>query len=130
MGTALASGATVEDQADPLAALLDILEIRQAALLSYSSGGPVAYSLAARHPSRVLALVAISSVSGPHLLPETGAQSGVVGVPLAVTAKQQGGEATPMHGTGRTPTTRSHGPGNAYRLDGPRPIRCQLGPDS
>jgi pimeloyl-ACP methyl ester carboxylesterase len=72
LGTPLASGATVGDQADLLAALFDTLGIRQAALLSYSSGGPVAYSLAARHPQRVLALVAISSVSGPHVLPETG----------------------------------------------------------
>jgi len=72
LGSPLGSGRTMADQADLLAALLDTLEIRQVALLPYSSGGPVAYSLAARHPERVLALVAISSVSGPHLLPETG----------------------------------------------------------
>jgi pimeloyl-ACP methyl ester carboxylesterase len=72
LGTPLGSGVTVDGQADLLAALLDTLEIRQVALLSYSSGGPVAYSLAARHPERIAALVAISSVSGPHPMPETG----------------------------------------------------------
>lgn len=38
--------------------------------MSYSAGGPVAYSLAARHPGRVLALLAISSLSGPNLMPD------------------------------------------------------------
>ena len=72
LGTPLTSGATVEEQADLLAALLDTLEIRQVALLPYSAGGPVGYSLAARHPGRVLALVALSSLSGPYAMPETG----------------------------------------------------------
>jgi pimeloyl-ACP methyl ester carboxylesterase len=70
LGTPLDSGATVDGQADLLAALLDALQITQVALLSYSAGGPVAYSLAARHPERVLAIVAISSLSGPQLIPE------------------------------------------------------------
>jgi pimeloyl-ACP methyl ester carboxylesterase len=70
LGTPLESGRTVEAQADLLVALLDTLGINKVALLSYSSGGPIAYSLAARHPERVWALVAIASVSGQHVMPE------------------------------------------------------------
>jgi pimeloyl-ACP methyl ester carboxylesterase len=77
LGTPLDSGTTVEDQAGLLAALLDTLNIAQVALVSYSAGGPVAYTLAARHPERVVALVAISSLSGPHPLMETGSGSRV-----------------------------------------------------
>jgi pimeloyl-ACP methyl ester carboxylesterase len=66
LGTPLDSGTTVEDQAGLLAALLDTLGIGQVALVSYSAGGPAAYTLAARHPERVTALVAISSLSGPR----------------------------------------------------------------
>ena len=72
LGTPLDSGTTVEDQAGLLAALPDTLGINQVALVAYSAGGPVAYTLAARHPEKVVALVAISSLSGPHPLPETG----------------------------------------------------------
>jgi pimeloyl-ACP methyl ester carboxylesterase len=77
LGTPLDSGTTVEDQAGLLAALLDTLGIGQVALVSYSAGGPVAYTLAARHPERVMSLVAISSLSGPRALPETGSGSRV-----------------------------------------------------
>jgi pimeloyl-ACP methyl ester carboxylesterase len=77
LGTPLDSGPTVQDQAGLLAALLDTLDIGQVALVSYSAGGPVAYTLAARHPDRVVALVAISSLSGPRALPETGSGSRV-----------------------------------------------------
>jgi pimeloyl-ACP methyl ester carboxylesterase len=77
LGTPLDSGTTVEDQAGLLAALLDTLGIAQAALVSYSAGGPVAYALAARHPERVTALVAISSLSGPHPHPGDGSGSRV-----------------------------------------------------
>ena len=77
MGTPLDSGTTVEDQAGLLAALLDTLGIGQVALVAYSAGGPVAYTLAARHPEKVVALVAISSLSGPHPLIGDGSGSRV-----------------------------------------------------
>lgn len=71
LGTPLDSGRTIEEQADLLVALLDTLEIKKVVLLSLSAGGPIAYVLAARHPERVWALVAISSVSGYYFMPET-----------------------------------------------------------
>jgi pimeloyl-ACP methyl ester carboxylesterase len=75
LGTPLDSGTTVEDQAGLLAALLDTLGIEQVALVAHSAGGPVAYTLAARHPERVVALVSISGLSRPRALPETGSGS-------------------------------------------------------
>jgi pimeloyl-ACP methyl ester carboxylesterase len=77
LGTPLDSGTTVEDQAGLLAALLDTLDIGQVAVVAHSAGGPVAYTLAGRHPERVVALVAISGLSGPRALPETGSGSRV-----------------------------------------------------
>ena len=47
------------------AALLEALHIDRAAVVTLSSGGPAGYLLAARHPGRVTALIAISSNSGP-----------------------------------------------------------------
>lgn len=64
LGTPLSSGARPEAQADLFAALLDHLGIERAAVVALSAGGPAAYLLAARHPDRVTALVAIDSVSG------------------------------------------------------------------
>jgi pimeloyl-ACP methyl ester carboxylesterase len=71
LGTPLASGRSLEAQADLFAALLDTLQIGKAAVVTVSSGGPPGYLLAARHPDRVSALVAIDSVSGYHDIPET-----------------------------------------------------------
>lgn len=63
MGTPLESGSTYDEQADLLVALLDYLKIDKVALLSYSAGSPVAYSLAARYPDRVWGLVSVDGVS-------------------------------------------------------------------
>jgi pimeloyl-ACP methyl ester carboxylesterase len=71
LGTPLASGRSIEEQADLFAALLDALEVERAAVVTLSSGGPPGYLLAARHPDRVSSLVAIASVSGYHDTPET-----------------------------------------------------------
>ena len=71
LGTPLSSGRGPEAQADMFAALLDVLDIERAAVVTLSSGGPSGYLLAARHPGRVAALVAISSVSGHHEAPPT-----------------------------------------------------------
>jgi pimeloyl-ACP methyl ester carboxylesterase len=65
LGTPLEGRETPERQADLFAALLDVLDVPRAAVVTLSSGGPAGYLLAARHPGRVTALVAISSNSGP-----------------------------------------------------------------
>lgn len=66
LATPLAGRETVQRQADLFAALLDALDLPRVAVVTLSSGGPAGYLLAARHPDRVAALVAISSVSGRH----------------------------------------------------------------
>lgn len=71
LGTPLASGRSFEEQADLFAALLDALGIERTAVVALSAGGPPGYLLAARHPDRVSALVAIDSVSGYYRMPET-----------------------------------------------------------
>ncbi|MEU4620852.1 alpha/beta hydrolase [Actinoplanes sp. NPDC023801] len=63
LDTPLDSGRTLEDQADLLAALLDELAVTRVILFAVSSGGPVAYTFAARHPARVSALVVVAGVS-------------------------------------------------------------------
>lgn len=55
--TPLSVGATNEEQADAIAALLDVLDIPQAAVLGFSAGGPVAFQFALRHPDRCWAQV-------------------------------------------------------------------------
>ncbi len=50
-------GATLDTQADAFAALLDALEIRQAAVFAVSAGSTSAIRFAARHPQRVSALI-------------------------------------------------------------------------
>ena len=71
LGTPLRSGRTFEQQADLFAALLDALGVDRAAVVTLSAGGPAGYLLAARHPDRVSALVALSSVTGRYDMPET-----------------------------------------------------------
>ncbi|MDD5156031.1 MAG: alpha/beta hydrolase [Candidatus Omnitrophica bacterium] len=71
LGTPLESGATIEEQADLFAALLDELKIDKVACISASAGGPPSYMFAIRHPDRVWALIAIDSVSGYYDMPET-----------------------------------------------------------
>lgn len=63
LGTPLASGKTLAEQADLFAALLDTLHIEKVGILSTSAGGPVAYTFAARYPERVWGLVSIDDVS-------------------------------------------------------------------
>jgi len=71
LNTPLASGRSIEEQADLFTALLDALGVERAAMVTLSSGGPSGYLFAARHPDRISALVAIDSVSGHHDVPET-----------------------------------------------------------
>jgi pimeloyl-ACP methyl ester carboxylesterase len=63
LGTPLDSGDTLDRQADLLASLLDYLAVDQAGVLCWSGGGPCSYRLAARHPDRVTAIVALAAVS-------------------------------------------------------------------
>jgi pimeloyl-ACP methyl ester carboxylesterase len=66
LDTPLAGREAFEQQADLFAALLDALDLPRVAVVTLSSGGPAGYLFAARHPDRVAALVAISSVSGQY----------------------------------------------------------------
>lgn len=72
--TPLENGKTPAQQADLLAALLDELGVKQAAVIGCSAGGPVAVQFAVRHPERCWALVMGNAVTaplrGPHLLIE------------------------------------------------------------
>ena len=71
LGTPLETGKTVEQQADALAALLDILRIKRVTIVGASAGGPPAYSFAIRHPNRIGGLIIIDGVSGFYDIPET-----------------------------------------------------------
>lgn len=71
LGTPLTSGQSIEEQADLFAALLDVLGVERAAVVTLSAGGPPGYLFAARHPDRAWALVAIDSVCGQYDMPET-----------------------------------------------------------
>ena len=62
-GTSLDDRATIDQQADLHAALLEAFGIDSAGVLTWSGGGPSGYRLAIRHPERVSALVAFASVS-------------------------------------------------------------------
>ncbi|MFA9270035.1 MAG: alpha/beta fold hydrolase [Baekduiaceae bacterium] len=64
LGTPLSSGASIDEQADLLDALLDALGHDRAGLLTWSGGGPSGYRLAIRHPARVSAIVAAAALSG------------------------------------------------------------------
>jgi pimeloyl-ACP methyl ester carboxylesterase len=71
LGTPLETGRTMEQQADALAALLDILGIKRVTVVGASAGGPPAYLFAIRHPKRVAGLIVIDGVSGFYEMPET-----------------------------------------------------------
>ncbi|MEW5791000.1 MAG: alpha/beta fold hydrolase [Pseudomonadota bacterium] len=61
--TPLSVGDTPARQADALAALLDALQIRTAAVAGISAGGPTALQFALRHPARCRGLVMMAAVS-------------------------------------------------------------------
>lgn len=63
--TPLSVGETIEEQADAFAALLDALNIEQAAILGCSAGGPVAIQFALRHPDRCWAMVLGNGITAP-----------------------------------------------------------------
>ncbi len=61
--TPLSTGETNEEQADAMAALLDTLGVRRAAVVGISAGGPVALQFALRHPARTEALVLVCAIT-------------------------------------------------------------------
>ena len=63
--TPLSTGASLEQQGDMFAALLDALGIEQAAIVGISAGGPPAMHFAIRHPERCRALVLLASGALP-----------------------------------------------------------------
>ena len=63
LGTPLSTGATPAEQARAAAALLDVLEIEEVAVMGASGGGPAAYSFAAHYPERTIGLVAMEAIS-------------------------------------------------------------------
>lgn len=69
LGTPLASGRSPEAQADLLAAALDALGLRRAAVMAVSGGGPSALQFAVRHPDRCAALVLVSTCAGRMTTP-------------------------------------------------------------
>jgi pimeloyl-ACP methyl ester carboxylesterase len=64
LGTPLATGRTLDEQADAVAALLDVLGTEKAVLAAVSAGGPTALAFALRHPTRCAGLVLVSTPSG------------------------------------------------------------------
>ncbi len=65
LGTPLAAGREPSRQADLCGAVLDALEVREAAVIAVSGGGQCALQFALRHPQRCRALVMISACSAP-----------------------------------------------------------------
>lgn len=71
LGTPLALGRTPAEQVDLYAAVLDALDIRQAAAIGVSAGGPSALQFALRYPERcrTLAMIAACSASLAESVP-------------------------------------------------------------
>jgi pimeloyl-ACP methyl ester carboxylesterase len=70
LGSTMPAGATVADQADVYAALLDHLGLRQVVMVGFSAGGPAAIQFALRHPDRLFGLIL-----GSSYLPGMGAKT-------------------------------------------------------
>ena len=71
--TPLSTGRTPAEQADAMAALLDVLNVQSVAVVAGSDGGPSALQFALRHPERCSALILWSAVtqkitSDPHVV--------------------------------------------------------------
>jgi pimeloyl-ACP methyl ester carboxylesterase len=64
LGTPLSSGKSPEEQADLLAALLDVHGIPSAAVMAVSGGGPCAIQFGLRHQDRCWGLVLVSTCGG------------------------------------------------------------------
>ena len=73
--TPLTTGATPEQAADAMAALLDVLGIERVCVMGTSGGGPTALQFALRHPSRVWGLVVQSAISQRFVEPRRSTHS-------------------------------------------------------
>jgi pimeloyl-ACP methyl ester carboxylesterase len=73
--TPLDAGRSSEAAAGAMIALLDALNIKQAAVVGISAGGPTAIALATNHPERVRALAMVCAVSSRHVQPGITADS-------------------------------------------------------
>lgn len=62
LGTGIDAGRTPAEQADLYRDVLDALDIRKAAVMAVSGGGPSALAFASRHPGRCWGAVIVSSV--------------------------------------------------------------------
>lgn len=67
--TPLKNAVTPKEQSDLLAALLETLNIKRAAVIALSGCGPQVFQLALRHPDRISCLVLVSVASQPIALP-------------------------------------------------------------
>ncbi len=80
LGTPLAGPtATLDDEADLYAAVLDDLGIERASVLAWSGGGPAAYRFAVRHPHRVRTLVVAAGLTGRWVPPSVSLPERLVG---------------------------------------------------
>lgn len=61
--TPLSTGRTPAEQADAMAALLDVLQVKRVAVIGLSDGGPSSLQFALRHGDRCSALILISAVA-------------------------------------------------------------------
>jgi len=64
--TPLEAGATFEQQADAIIAMMDAMHVQKAALFAHSAGGPVAYLLAARYPDRFWAMITEAAIASRY----------------------------------------------------------------
>jgi pimeloyl-ACP methyl ester carboxylesterase len=67
--TPLVAGATTDDAAEAMIALLDELGISRAFVVGLSGGGPTAVAIATRHRQRIRALIMICAISHRHVQP-------------------------------------------------------------
>jgi pimeloyl-ACP methyl ester carboxylesterase len=73
---------TLEDMADDAVGLLDALGLQRAHICGMSMGGMIAQTIAIRHPSRVLSLISIYSMTGNRGLPQPRPE--ILGILIAV----------------------------------------------
>lgn len=71
--TPLSVGETMEAQADAMAALLDALDIPNAAVICGSGGAPASLLFAERHSDRCWGLVLVSALTSPDAVTQTSA---------------------------------------------------------
>src|SRR5262245_50180537 len=67
--TLLSAGATTDQAADAMVALLDALNVRESFVVGLSGGGPTALAIAMRQAQRVRGLIMICAISHHHVQP-------------------------------------------------------------